>query len=250
MAISVNMKAARADFRVFEHAEEQGKIMSDVSIPDVILRDNTNQRLPCVLVLDGSSSMAGSPIEELNAGLRLLEDELKKDDIASQRVQLLVIRFGGDGQVEVLSDWKDAMDFQAPTITANGLSPMGEASRLALAKLEEQKARYRANGVKYNRPWLFLLTDGEATDDGWELAAADCRAAEQANKLVIFGIGAGDANLDKLGRFSIRKPMRLQGVKYREMFLWLSSSASSASKAAQGSNVQLPPPTDWAEVPT
>ena len=58
--------------------------MSDVSIPDVTLRDNTNQRLPCVLVLDGSGSMAGSPIEELNAGLRLLEDELKKDDISKK----------------------------------------------------------------------------------------------------------------------------------------------------------------------
>ena len=223
--------------------------MSDASIADVALHDNTSERLACVLVLDGSSSMGGSPIDELNAGLRLLEDELKKDDEASQKVQLLVIRFGGDSRVEVLSNWQDAMEFQAPTIIANGLSPLGEAARLALVKIEEQKARYRANGIKYKRPWLFLHTDGEATDEGWELAAAACFAAEQEKKVVIFGIGAGAANLEKLARFSSRKPMRLQGLKYRELFLWLSSSVSSASKTTQDSNVQMPPPTDWAQVP-
>src|SRR6266567_700085 len=32
-------------------------IMSDASIADVALQDNTSERLACVLVLDGSSSM-------------------------------------------------------------------------------------------------------------------------------------------------------------------------------------------------
>ena len=62
------------------------------TIDDIALQDNTSQRLPCVLVLDGSGSMEGNPISELNQGLKTLEEELKKDDTASQRVQLLVIR--------------------------------------------------------------------------------------------------------------------------------------------------------------
>src|SRR5262245_4072891 len=129
-------------------------------IPDVALADNTSQRLPCVLAVDGSGSMDGQAIDELNAGLRLLEEELKKDDVASQRVQLLVIRFGDLDNVEVLCDWTDAMSFTAPTVVANGVTPMGQAVRLALRKIEEQKARYRSNGIAYNRPWLFLITDG------------------------------------------------------------------------------------------
>ena len=64
--------------------------MTDEVIPDVALVDNTSQRLPCVLVLDGSSSMADSgsdtdAIRELNAGLKVLASELQGDDIASQR---------------------------------------------------------------------------------------------------------------------------------------------------------------------
>jgi uncharacterized protein YegL len=223
--------------------------MSNIDIPDLTLTDNTSQRLPCVLLIDGSGSMSGQPIDELNAGLKVLEDELKKDDIASQRVQLLVIKFSGDRDVEVLCDWTDAMSFSAPHVTANGLTPMGEAVRLALVKLEEQKARYRANGIAYNRPWVFLITDGQPTDDDWEQAADQSRSAEQAGKLIFFGIGAGgDVDLGKLARFSSRQPVKLQGLKFKELFLWLSRSTSSASKAAQGTNVQLPPPSDWMQV--
>jgi uncharacterized protein YegL len=224
--------------------------MADISLPDVALRDNTSQRLPCVLLLDGSGSMADSgAIDELNAGLRLLEQELKKDDVASQRVQLLVIRFGGNADVEVLSEWTDAMAFNAPQLIANGSTPMGAAVRVGLTKLEEQKARYRAHGIAYNRPWMFLITDGEPTDDDWQQSAAESRAAEQAGKVIFFAIGAGnDANLTKLAEFSKRKPAMLQGLKFRELFLWLSSSTRSASKQAPGSTVQLAPPTDWMQV--
>jgi len=65
--------------------------MGEDFIPDVLLTDNTSQRLPCVLVLDGSGSMADSgaetdAIRELNKGLKVLEQELKNDDTAAQRV--------------------------------------------------------------------------------------------------------------------------------------------------------------------
>lgn len=225
--------------------------MTAVSIPDVALRDNTSQRLPCILLLDGSGSMDGAPIAELNAGLRLLEDELKKDDIASQRVQLLVIRFGGNNDVEVVADWTDAMDFEAPRLSADGVTPMGKAVRVALEKLEEQKGRYKTNGIAYNRPWLFLITDGEPTDNDWQQAAAESRAAEQANRVIFFGIGVGaSANLDQLSQFSTRKPVRMEGLKFRQLFLWLSRSTSSTSKEAPGSKVQLAPPNDWMQVST
>jgi uncharacterized protein YegL len=220
-------------------------------IPDVALTVNTSQRLPCVLVLDGSSSMAaGGAIAELNEGLSILEKELKADPIASQRVQLLVIRLGGNDQVEVLVNWTDAMDFTAPTIVANGSTPLGAAVRVALSHLDEQKDRYKTNGIAYNRPWVFALTDGEPTDRDWESAARECKAAEEQQKLVFFGVGVGQANLKLLGQFSSRPPARLQGLKFKELFVWLSRSASSASKAAQGSNAQLASPGDWMAAPT
>jgi uncharacterized protein YegL len=224
--------------------------MSEPIIEDVEFTDNTSQRLPCVILLDCSGSMSGSPINELNAGLLVFEDALKSDDIASQRVQLLVLGFGGDQNVQVYTDWTDAMSFTAPSLKTNGMTPMGAAVRTAIAKIEEQKIRYKTFGIPYNRPWIFLLTDGEPTDD-WIEAAAECRQAEQDGRFAFFGIGVGPrANLSTLGHFSVRKPVSLQGLRFKELFLWLSRSASSVSRAAQGSTVQLPPPVDWMQVST
>jgi uncharacterized protein YegL len=223
--------------------------MPDDMIPDIVLEDNTSQRLPCVVVIDGSASMHGEPINELNKGLVILEEELKKDDTASQRVQLLVIRLGDDAKTEILVDWTDAIDFKAPKIIANGNTPLGKAMQLALNKIEEQKENYRNNNIPYNRPWVFLITDGVPNDRGWEDIASECRSAENESKVTIFCIGTKDADFEALGQFSNKNSMELKGLQFRELFLWLSKSASSGSKSAQGEEIQLPA-ANWGTVHT
>ena len=224
--------------------------MTDNIIPDVALTDNTSQRLPCVLVLDGSGSMAGDPIRELNAGLKILEQELKNDDTAAQRVQLMVIRLGDDNDVKVVTDWTDAIDFTAPELEANGVTPLGNAILIALEKIEAQKENYRDHDIPYNRPWIFLITDGNPTDLDWEDAAAECRQAEDDNKVVIFAIGTEGADFDALKKFSGRSPVKLDGLKFKELFVWLSRSVSSGSKASQDAQIQLEAPDNWGTVHT
>lgn len=219
-------------------------------IPDVALAENTSQRLPCVVILDGSSSMAsGGAIEALNAGLRDLENDLKNDEVARLRVRVMVLRVGAPDGVEVLVDWTDAIDLDIPEIIANGGTPLGEATRFALREIEAEKDRYRANGIPYNRPWLFLLTDGEPTDIGWETAADQCYQAEQAGRVSVFCVGIGNGNLAKLARFSPRQPLAIKGLAFREFFLWLSRSTRAGSKAASSDTIQLAAPHDWAAIP-
>ena len=222
----------------------------DPLIPDVVLTDNTSQRLPCVLVLDGSASMGGEPIDELNAGLKILEQELKLDDTAAQRVQLLVIRLGDNDDVNIVTDWTDAIDFTAPVLEANGRTPLGEAMLTALEKIEEQKQNYRDHNIPYNRPWIFVITDGYPTDVDWESTAEQCRQAEDDDRVVIFGIGTKDADFDALKHFSKMSPVKLDGLKFKELFVWLSRSASSGSRASQDSEIQLEAPSDWGTVQT
>ena len=177
---------------------------SDVMIPYVEFAENANERTPCILVLDCSGSMRGEPIKQLNSGLQALEKELKDDIDASSRVQLLVIKaYGKDDAVE-----------------------------LALHKIEEQKCLYDSCGITSKRPWIFLISDGEPTDYGWELAAAKCREAQQNKKVVIHAVGTQGANLEKLAKFSLMPPKRLSGLKFTEFFLWLSRSVSCVSRAA------------------
>ena len=44
-----------------------------------------------------------------------------------------------EDKTEVLVDWTDAINFNAPEIIANGTTPIGKAMTLALEKIEEQK---------------------------------------------------------------------------------------------------------------
>jgi len=216
-------------------------------IPYVEFADNANERTPCVLVLDCSGSMRGEPIKQLNAGLVALEKELKDDIDASSRVQLLIIKAFGKDEVKIESDWTDAMNFTAPEMEADGLTPLGKAMEIALQKIEEQKCLYDSCGITSKRPWIFLISDGEPTDYGWKESAEICRYAQKNKKVIIHAIGTQGANLDKLAQFSILPPKRLTGLKFTEFFLWLSRSVSCISKAAPNADNYMDDINDWNE---
>jgi uncharacterized protein YegL len=220
-------------------------------IPDVALIDNSDERAPLVLVLDCSGSMQDdNKIGLLNEGLKTLATELKNDPIAARCGRVLVISFGGDNNVELMGDWTDAMDFNPPELMAGGMTPMGAAMRCALDEIEAQKGQMRSAGVSYKRPIVMLLSDGEPTDE-WQQVAADCKAAESAHKVNIMAIGIGEqANRDTLGAFSNKGALNLKGLRFKELFIWLSRSIQAVSRAATGGTVQLNPVDSWAQINT
>ncbi len=221
-------------------------------IPDVALVDNSEQRTPLVLVLDASGSMEGTAIADLNQGLTLLEEELKGDAIAAKRVRVLVIQLGGYDDASIASDWHDAMDFNAPVLEASGTTPVGQAVDLALASIEEEKQRFKQAGVAYTRPWMFLMSDGVPTDE-WQAAAERCRRAEAGNKVAVFPIAVGPgASAEALAEFSnkgMASVKRLDGLRFKELFLWLSASMKVVSHSTPGGTVQLPATDTWSQAP-
>ena len=128
---------------------------------------NPEPRCPCILLLDVSGSMNGRPINELNAGLVTFRDELLADPLALKRVELGIVTFG---PVHVEQPFTSAANFFPPILFAQGDTPMGAAITKALDMVEERKREYRANGISYYRPWIFLITDGAPTDE-WQAAA-------------------------------------------------------------------------------
>jgi uncharacterized protein YegL len=199
---------------------------------------NPSQRCPCLLLLDVSASMTGPPLAELNAGLVMFKDELSADPLASKRVQVGIVTFG---PVETVTDFVDARDWDAPTLTAKGNTPMGAAIEHGLQMLETQKAIYRSNGIAHYRPWVFLITDGGPTD-AWENAARLVHEGEARNKFRFFAVGVAQANFDVLKQISVSEPIALKGLRFRDLFAWLSSSLGAVSKSNLGDEVKLENP--------
>jgi uncharacterized protein YegL len=207
--------------------------------------ENPERRVPCVLLLDVSGSMGGRPIAELNEGLITLKDTLSADTLASKRAEIAIVTFGGT--VDVIQEFVTAEQFQPPQLKASGRTPMGQAIVTGLDMIATRKNTYRANGISYYRPWAFLITDGGPTD-GWEAAADLVKQGEAAESLAFFAVGVEGAKFDVLARVATRAPMKLKGLNFRDLFLWLSQSMQSVSHSSLGDKVPLPPTNGWAEI--
>lgn len=192
--------------------------------------DNPEPRCPCVLILDTSQSMAGEPIAELLRGLNVFREELLAVPLASKRVEVAVISFGAE--VRVVQDFVTVDRFLLPLLQAEGETPLCTAIVRALDLVEERKERYRINGVPYSRPWLFLITDGMPQGDSVEItrqAVQRLHAAEASCKAAFFAVGVEGANMKLLTRIAVRPPRKLEGLRFGELFAWLSASTARAA---------------------
>jgi uncharacterized protein YegL len=190
--------------------------------------ENPEPRCPVVLILDTSSSMRGDPIAELNEAVQLFKREVGSDAQASLRVEVAIVTFGGG--VQYPQDFISVCDFKPVSFVAIGNTPMGAAIEMAVEKIAERKAIYKKHGIYYYRPWLWLITDGDPSDN-WHAAARKVRSGEDSKNFLFFAVGVRRANMEILKDISpqSRPPMKLQGLKFKEMFLWLSASMKRAS---------------------
>lgn len=221
--------------------------MSEVETLPNDLIENPSPRCAVALVLDTSSSMSGNPIRLLNEGVHLFIEEVKRDDLARWSVELAIYTFGST--VTQVMDFTsvDAIE-NAPSFSAAGLTPMGQAVEMALRALDARKRQYRSVGVTYYQPWMVLMSDGAPTDS-WTQAARKARDLATNKKLVSLPIGVGDADLDTLSQFSNKPALRLEGLKFREFFLWLSASMARVSAStSSASEVTLPAVDSWASI--
>ena len=187
--------------------------------------------------------MDGPAIDELNNGLILFKHELSADALAMKRVELGIVSFG---PVRVLADFHTPDLFQRPMLNASGDTPMGAAITGGLEMIRQRKDTYRANGISYYRPWIFLITDGAPTD-AWDRAAELVRQGEEAKSFSFFAVGVANADMDVLAQISVRAPLKLAGLRFADLFAWLSSSLSNVSRSPANQPVNLQPP-GWAQV--
>ena len=127
---------------------------------------------------------------------------------------------------------------------------MGTGINQALDLIADRKILYRNNGVTYYRPWVFLITDGEPqgeSDKAVEKGIDRIRDDEANKRVAFFSVGVENANMKRLSEITVRAPLKLKGLDFREMFIWLSASMQRVSNSKPDEQVPLPPP-GWGEV--
>ena len=211
-------------------------------LEEIEFAENPEPRCPCILLLDTSGSMSGSPINALSQGLQTFQNALTEDGLASRRVEIAIVTF--DSKVNVVQDFVTADQFEPTALNAGGATAMGTGIITALDMIQKRKTQYRENGISYYRPWIFMITDGEPQGEDKEVidqAAQRIRTEEENKDIAFFAVGVEGANMEKLQTIVARAPVKLNGLNFGDMFVWLSASMQRVSHSKVDEQVDLPP---------
>lgn len=206
---------------------------------DVVNR--TEMHVPCVVLLDTSSSMAGVK-NQLEKGLDTLVNSL--DAQARGCVEFCVIAF--DDNARIISPFAPLYDFESVRINCDGMTAMHAAVDLGLKEIEARKEQYKEQGVPYFRPWMYLLTDGGANDS--DNGAFERLLVAQKNKhATFFPVAIGEST-----DMNLLKTLREDGLvlkaskeNFEGAFVWLGNSMSRVSNSKGEKTVNLPNPGDY-----
>ena len=203
------------------------------------------RRLPVYLLLDCSGSMYGEPIEAVKNGVQVLVSTLRQDPYALETAYLSIITF--DSNARQVTPLTELAAFQQPEIQASGCTALGEALSLLTRKAEQEVTKTTAETKGDWKPLVFIMTDGEPTDD-LNKGLADFKKGKWG-MVVACAAGAG-ANTDTLKKITecVVSLDTADSATLKAFFKWVSASVSSGSMKVEETGVEattlseLPPP--------
>jgi uncharacterized protein YegL len=203
------------------------------------------RRLPVYILLDTSGSMYGEPIEAVKNGVQTLVATVRTDPYALETAYISIITFNSSAQQ--ISPLTELAAFQQPAIDAGGCTALGGALSLLAQTVDKEVTKTTAEQKGDWRPLVFIMTDGEPTDDlskglsdfkqrkfGMVVA---CAAGQGANTNTLKQITENVVQLDTADSATIKA-----------FFKWVSASISTSSKSVEDGGInlekmsELPPP--------
>ena len=89
-----------------------------------------------------------------------------------------------------------------------------------------------------------MITDGEPQGEANDIidqASQRIKTEEENKSAAFFAVGVEGANMEKLQSIAARAPVKLNGLNFGEMFVWLSASMQRVSHSKVDEQVDLPP---------
>ena len=188
------------------------------------------RRLPIYFLIDVSESMAGTPVEQVQKGMRDIIQELRSDPYALETAWVSVIAYAG--RAETLVPLSELYTFYPPEIPIGSGTSLGAALDYLMADIDRNVVRTTAEQKGDWKPLIFLFTDGTPTDNpAPQIERWAARYGRRTNMVII---SIGD-NIDPqvFSRLT-ENIIRLNGtdeMSYKAFFKWISASICSTSQS-------------------
>jgi uncharacterized protein YegL len=153
-------------------------------------------------VIDTSGSMDGSKIGAVNVAIEEIIPEIRdvSDENADAQIKIAALDFSSGAAWITKNGPVEAEQFRWNYLDAAGVTDFGAACKALNEKLSTKAFMQEATGSF--APAIFLLSDGEPTDD-WQSALAELKKNNWFKAAVKVAIAIGDeANKDVLKEFT------------------------------------------------
>jgi uncharacterized protein YegL len=126
-------------------------------------RSKAAEREASLLLLNVTGPRAGDRVEKILSGLSAYHRDIFSDKRPFQKTEVALVVFGGWGQV--LKDFVVAPHWILPPPEEKEANLSLHQAILGSAQLREKSSRLELfSGLDLGRPWVFVITNGEAAD--------------------------------------------------------------------------------------
>lgn len=129
-----------------------------------IVKGNAPQLMICLVVDVSYSMIKDDRIGEVNKGIRKFITKAKSDPLIKDSLDLAIISFGQE-KPTIVQEFKNVNYVEYKDMKADGGTPMCEAIELALDLIKKRKIQLENQGVSLYKPWLIIMSDGEAKEN-------------------------------------------------------------------------------------
>jgi uncharacterized protein YegL len=206
---------------------------------------------PFYLCIDVSASMAGGPVETVNAQLPMIRAAVGEDPAVAEVIRFCLVSFSDFARTVLpLSDLSlvEAM----PTLAPEGRTAYAAAFDHLRDLIEQDYLAGRSQGERWYRPAVIFISDGRPTDGEQLWRAAHGRLCDPAWKrhpnILAFGFGDADPSVlavvgeGKANRSFMAAQGALPSSVIPELMAGLIQSIVSSSTSVYSGAALLVPP--------